>query len=81
MQPVARQLLDVGRIAQALPLGFETAYLPGDLHSLRLKLVDLPALGDVLANRVSKAQHDRAEEDGKDGCPAGETRPGAAWLG
>ena len=45
--------------------------------ALRLELVDLAALGDVLAHRVGQAQRDRADDHRQDRGPAGE--PGPFW--
>jgi hypothetical protein len=50
-----------------------------EIAALGLKLVDLPALRDVLTDRVGQAQRDRAQHDGEDCRPAGEMRPGARW--
>ncbi len=75
MQLVPGQLFDVGGIGQPLLLVLERPELAVEHLALGLQLVDLPALGDVLAHRVGEAERDRADHHGEHGGPAGEPDP------
>src|SRR5215471_17601946 len=75
VQLVPGQLFDVGGIGQPLLLMLQRAQLAVEDLALGLQLVDLPALGDVLAHRVGEAERDRADHHGEHRGPAGEPRP------
>src|SRR5262249_13270097 len=79
VQPVASLALDVGGVVQPPLLLAQVFQGRGKGSALGLKLVDLPALRDVLADRVRPAQRERAQHHGEDRRPAGEMRPGARW--
>jgi hypothetical protein len=72
MQPPPRFPLNVRRITQTVLALCEFFYqLLVDLLLLA-QSGDLPALGDVLPDRVSQAQRDRAHHDGQNRRPAGQ---------
>ena len=76
VQLVLRLLLHVGVAAAAACCSLlRAAELGRDRLPLGLQLVDLPALGDVLAHRVGQAQRDRAEHHGQHRSPAGQPGP------
>lgn len=94
MQRVTRLLLDPARCGERVLLRLQVPNLRSYRGVLRLQLVNLLALGDVLANRVGEAERNGAEDDGEHrrsarelGVVAGEIRPGearcpsACWLG
>ena len=75
MQLVPGQLFDVRGIGQPLLLMLQRLQLAIEHLAFGLQLVDLPALGDVLADRVGEAERDRADHHGEHRGPAGEPDP------
>ncbi len=74
MQPVTCLFGDVVPAVQLTALPLQLLALRLDLRILRLKLVDLPALRDVLPHRVRQAKGDAAEHDRHESRAASEVR-------
>ena len=81
VQLVPCQLFDVRGITQPLLLMLQRGQLAVEHLPFGLQLVDLTALGDVLADRVGEAERDRANHHGEHRRPAGEPGPiPARWA-